>query len=88
MPVESSVTTRVSSMNSPPIGKNCPLLGMLIEWMLPAFQKWKAELKVSQSYVEPSGFIRAKEINSQYDFSGSTSKSSILNFLKLKGIWS
>jgi hypothetical protein len=54
----------------------------------PAFQKWKADLKVSQSYVEPSGFIRAKEINSQYDFSGSTSKSSILNFLKLKGIWS
>ena len=54
----------------------------------PAFQKWKAELKVSQSYVEPSGFIRAKEINSQYDFSGSTSKSSILNFLKIKGIWS
>jgi len=54
----------------------------------PAFQKWKAELKVSQSYVEPSGFIRAKEINSQYDFSDSTSKSSILNFLKLKGIWS
>jgi len=54
----------------------------------PAFQKWKADLKVSQSYVEPSGFIRAKEINSQYDFSDSTSKSSILNFLKLKGIWS
>jgi hypothetical protein len=54
----------------------------------PAFQKWKAELKVSQSYVEPSGFIKAKEINSQYDFSGSTSKSSILNFLKIKGIWS
>ena len=54
----------------------------------PAFQKWKAELKVSQSYVEPSGFIRARDINSQYDFSGSTSKSSILNFLKIKGIWS
>ena len=54
----------------------------------PAFQKWKAELKVSQSYVEPSGFIKAKEINSQYDFSGSSPKSSILNFLKLKGIWS
>ena len=54
----------------------------------PAFQKWKAELKVSQSYVEPSGFIRANEINSQYDYSGTTSKSSILNFLKLNGIWS
>ena len=54
----------------------------------PKFQQWKADLKVSQSYVEPSGFIKAREINSQYDFSGSTSKSSILNFLKIKGIWS
>jgi hypothetical protein len=54
----------------------------------PTFQKWKAELKVSQSYVEPSGFIKAKELNSQYDYSGSTSKSPILNFLKIKGIWS
>jgi hypothetical protein len=54
----------------------------------PAFQKWKADLKVSQSYVEPAGFIKAREINSQYDFSGSSSKSSFLNFLKIKGIWS
>ena len=54
----------------------------------PKYQQWVQELNISQSYVEPSGFIRAKEINSQYDFSGSTSKSSILNFLKIKGIWS
>ena len=54
----------------------------------PKFQQWKAELKVSQSYVEPAGFIKAREINSQYDFSGSSSKSSFLNFLKIKGIWS
>jgi len=54
----------------------------------PKYQQWVKELNISQSYVEPSGFIRAKEINSQYDYSGSTSKSSILNFLKLKGIWS
>ena len=54
----------------------------------PKFQQWKAELKVSQSYVEPSGFIKAREINSQYDYFGTTSKSSILNFLKIKGIWS
>jgi len=54
----------------------------------PKYQQWVKELNISQSYVEPSGFIKAREINSQYDFSGSTSKSSILNFLKLKGIWS
>jgi hypothetical protein len=54
----------------------------------PKYQQWVQELNISQSYVEPSGFIRAKEINSQYDYSGTTSKSSILNFLKLKGIWS
>ncbi len=54
----------------------------------PTFQKWKAELKVSQSYVEPSGFIKAKELNSQYDYSGTTSKSSILNLLNIKGLWS
>jgi hypothetical protein len=50
----------------------------------PAFQKWKAELKVSQSYVEPDGFIKARDINSQYDYS---TKSSFLNFLKIK-VWS
>jgi hypothetical protein len=54
----------------------------------PKYQQWVQELNISQSYVEPSGFIRAKEINSQYDYSGTTSKSSILNFLKIKGIWS
>ncbi len=54
----------------------------------PKYQQWVKELHISQSYVEPDGMIRAAEINSQYDFSGSTSKSSILNFLKIKGIWS
>jgi hypothetical protein len=54
----------------------------------PKYQQWVQELHISQSYVEPSGFIKAKEINSQYDYSGSTSKSPILNFLKIKGIWS
>lgn len=53
----------------------------------PKYQQWVQELNISQSYVEPSGFIRANELNSQYDYSGTTSKSSILNFLKLKGIW-
>ena len=53
----------------------------------PKFQQWKAELKVSQSYVEPSGYIKARELNRQYDYSNTTSKSSFLNFLKVKGIW-
>ena len=53
----------------------------------PKFQLWVKELKVSQSYVEPSGFIKAKELNNQYDYSNGVSKSSFLNFLKLKGIW-
>jgi len=51
----------------------------------PKFQLWVKELNVSQSYVEPSGFIKARDINSQYDYS---TKSPILNFLKIKGIWS
>jgi hypothetical protein len=54
----------------------------------PKYQQWVKELHISQSYVEPSGFIRARDINSQYDYSGNASKSSILNFLNLKGIWS
>jgi hypothetical protein len=54
----------------------------------PKYQQWVQELHISQSYVEPSGFIRVKEINSQYDYSGTTSKSSILNLLNIKGIWS
>ena len=51
----------------------------------PKFQLWVKELNISQSYVEPSGFIKAKELNGQYDYSAP--KSSFLNFLKIKGIW-
>jgi hypothetical protein len=50
----------------------------------PKFQLWVKELNVSQSYVEPAGFIKARDINSQYDYS---TKSSFLNFLKIK-VWS
>lgn len=53
----------------------------------PQYQQWVKELHVSQSYVEPSGYIRAKELNSQYDYSCTRPASSILNFLKVKGIW-
>jgi len=56
--------------------------------MKPEFQKWMGELNVSRSYVEPDGFIRAKDMNNQYDYSSIGSKSSFLNFLKIKGIWS
>jgi hypothetical protein len=51
----------------------------------PEYQQWVQELHISQSYVEPSGFIKAKELNSQYDYS---TKSSILNLLNIKRIWS
>ncbi len=54
----------------------------------PQYQQWVSELNVSRSYVEPEGTIRAKQLNDQYDFSTSSPKSSFLNFLKLKGIWS
>lgn len=55
--------------------------------MDPAYQKWVQELHISQSYVEPEGFIRAKLINEQYDYTN-RKESSFLNFLKIKGIWS
>ena len=54
----------------------------------PKYQHWVAELNISQSYVDPEGTIKAKYLNDQYSFSTSEPKSSILNFLKLKGIWS
>lgn len=54
----------------------------------PQYQQWVAELNISQSYVDPEGTIKAKYLNDQYSFSTSEPKSSILNFLKLKGIWS
>jgi hypothetical protein len=54
----------------------------------PQYQQWVKELNISQSYVEPEGAIRAKLLNDQYDFSTTSPKSSFLNFLKLKGIWS
>lgn len=53
----------------------------------PQYQKWVKELNVSRSYSPPDGAIRAKFLNEQYDFSGLQSKSSFLNFLKIKGIW-
>ena len=53
----------------------------------PKYQSWVKELNISQSYVEPDGFIRAKEMNDQYDYSNLQPKSSFLNFLKIKGIW-
>ena len=53
----------------------------------PQYQQWVKELHISQSYVEPDGFIRAKELNNQYDYSNLQPKSSFLNFLKIKGIW-
>ena len=53
----------------------------------PQYQQWVKELNISQSYVEPDGYIRAKELNSQYDYSRTRPASSILNFLKVKGIW-
>ena len=55
--------------------------------MDPAYQAWVEELHISQSYVEPDGFIRAKLLNEQYDYSNSK-ESSFFNFLKVKGIWS
>ena len=54
----------------------------------PGYQQWVAELNISQSYVDPEGTIKAKLLNDQYSFSTSEPKSSILNLLKLKGIWS
>jgi len=54
----------------------------------PAYQQWMRELRVSQSYVDPEGAIKAKYLTDQYSFSTSESKSSFLNFLKIKGIWS
>ena len=54
----------------------------------PKYQQWVAELNISQSYVDPEGTIKAKYLNDQYSFSTSEPKSPILNFLKLKGIWS
>lgn len=54
----------------------------------PEYQQWVAELNISQSYVDPEGTIKAKYLNDQYSFSTSEPKSPILNFLKIKGIWS
>ena len=54
----------------------------------PNYQAWVKELHISQSYVEPEGAIRAKQLNDQYDFSTTSPKSGFLNFLKIKGIWS
>jgi hypothetical protein len=54
----------------------------------PQYQQWKAELKVSQSYVDPESTIKANYLNDQYDFSTVSPKSTLFNFLKLKGIWS
>jgi hypothetical protein len=51
------------------------------------FQHWVSTLKVSSSYSDREGIIRANELNTQYDYSGlakskSTKFSSILSILK------
>ena len=33
----------------------------------PAFQNWLSNLNVSQSYEDPEGKIKAKDVQSQYD---------------------
>jgi len=33
----------------------------------PAFQNWMSNLNVSQSYEDPEGKIKAKDVQSQYD---------------------
>ena len=33
------------------------------------FQTWMKELNVSQSYIEPTSLLRAKDIITQYDYS-------------------
>ncbi len=54
----------------------------------PKYQQWVKELHISQSYVDPESTIKANYLNDQYSFSTSEPKSSFLNFLKVKGIWS
>lgn len=54
----------------------------------PKYQQWVKELHISQSYVDPESTIKANYLNDQYDFTTVSPKSSLFNFLKLKGIWS
>ena len=44
----------------------------------PLYQQWVSELKVSQSYEDRSGIIRANDINNQYNYSVPTSKGNIV----------
>ena len=44
----------------------------------PLYQQWMSELKVSQSYEDRSGIIRANDINNQYNYSVPTSKGNIV----------
>jgi regulatory protein YycH of two-component signal transduction system YycFG len=51
------------------------------------FQHWVSTLKISSSYSDREGIIRANELNSQYDYTSlaenkSTKFSSILSILK------
>ena len=35
----------------------------------PLYQQWMSELKVSSSYTDREGIIRANELNAQYEYS-------------------
>jgi hypothetical protein len=55
----------------------------------PLYQQWMSELKVSSSYTDRGGIIRANELNNQYTYSvlgenksAKFSVSSILSILK------
>jgi regulatory protein YycH of two-component signal transduction system YycFG len=42
----------------------------------PLYQQWMSELKVSSSYTDREGIIRANELNNQYTYSNLNGKES------------
>jgi hypothetical protein len=44
----------------------------------PSYQEWVKQLNISRAYVNPTGVLKARDLNNQYDFSKSK-KSNFLN---------
>ena len=50
----------------------------------PNYQEWVRQLNISRAYINPTGILKAQDLNNQYDFSRSKkSKFSFNNIFQL-----
>jgi hypothetical protein len=49
----------------------------------PNYQEWVKQLNISRAYVNPTGVLKARDLNNQYDFSKSKKSNFLSNIFQL-----